>query len=169
MDWIVAHRARGVQQRIALYRLSSASGPLDQSSAIAHWLCGCTDWFVARVRAVTGLQGENLREYCSGICRVVPRWFHRFFLGCTAHSRRVCHRSTGRTKGAGFHSAGQYRACCFAGAVVCWFSGECAAQSPAAGLLQGILVTLLQPRVTRHRKVSCGIRSAGDSAGRHQR
>jgi hypothetical protein len=28
-------------------------------------------------------------------------------------------------------------------------------------------VTLLQPRVTRHRKISTGIRGAGNLAGRH--
>jgi len=84
---------------------------------------------------------------------------HRYalFLGRPAHPRRIHSCSASWAAGAGFYAAGQHWAFCLADAVVLWFSGEGAAQRSSPGFLSRILVTLLQPRVTRHRKISTGI------------
>jgi hypothetical protein len=157
MDGIVANAAWSLEQWVTVYRLSGSSSPMDQPCAVADWLCSCSARSVAGVWAVDGLQRKAFWEHSSGVFPVVPGWCHRFFLGCTAHPRRVRNCSASRAAGAGFYFAGQRRAFCFADPVVLRFSSEGAAQSSSTGFLSRILVTLLQPRVTRHRKLSTGI------------
>lgn len=167
MDGIVANAAWGLEQRVAVCRISGSSSPMDQPSAVADWLCSCSARSVAGVWAVDGLQRKAFWEHSSGVFPVVPGCCHRFFLGCTAHPCRVRICSASRAAGAGFYVVGQRWAFCFADAVVLWFSRERAPQSSSIGFLSRILVTLLQPRVTRHRKVSTGIWGEGNLAGRH--
>ena len=157
MDGIVANGTRGLEQRVAVYRLSGSSGPMDQPSAVANWLCGCSARSVARVWAVDGLQRKAFRQHRSDVFPLVPGRRYRLLLGRPAHPRRIRSCSASWAAGAGFYAAGQHWAFCLADAVVLWFSSEGAAQSSSPGFLSRILVTLLQPRVTRHRKISTGI------------
>ena len=157
MDGIVANAPWGLEQQVAVCRISAGSRPMDQPSAVADWLCRCSDRSVAGVWAVDGLQRKAFWEHSSGVFCVVPGCYHLSFLECTAHPRRVRICSASRAAGAGFYVVGQCRAFCFADAVVFWFCRERAPQSSSTGFLSRILVTVLQPRVTRHRKISTGI------------
>ncbi len=61
-----------------------------------------------------------------------------------------CGRSPGWAKSSGFHARRYERTTSFAGAVAFHSGRERASQSGAAGLLSRLLVTVLQPRVTRY-------------------
>lgn len=123
MDGIVANATRALKHLAAVYRLSVRASPMDRPSAVAGWVCSCSARPVARLWAVDGLQRKAFWEHSSGVFPIVPCWCHRFFLGCTAHPRRVRSCFASRAASAGFYAAGQRRTFCFDAAVVLWFSG----------------------------------------------
>jgi hypothetical protein len=157
LDGHVVNGTRRLEQRVAVHRFSGSSGSMDQPPRFANWLCTCSRRSVAGVWAIDGLSRKAFERRGSGVFPVVPCWSYGFLLERTTHPTRVRSGSTSRAAGARFYIAGQHRAVRVAEAVVLGFSGERATQSSSTRFLSRILVTLLQPRVTRHRKSSTGI------------
>ena len=162
MDGLVANGTRGLDERVAVHWFSGSSGSMDQPPAFADWLCRCSLRPMARVWAagvwaIDGLSRKAFQRHSSGVFPVVPGWVYRFLLDRTAHPSGVRSGSAGAAAGARFYVAGLDRAFRLTDAAVLWFCEQGAAQSSSPGFLSRILVTLLQPRVTRYRKSSTGI------------
>lgn len=142
---------------------------LDQPCAASYWCrVGCHRP-PACVPTSRGLQGKNRWQSGRGRFPVALGRFYGDVLGFEAHSGGSRSCSARRTASAGFHLARQHRAPCFANAVVLPFQRQHPAKGHLAGVLPWILVTLLQPRVTRDRKESRRVPGSRYSSGCSQR
>jgi hypothetical protein len=157
MDGHVVNGTRRLEQRVAVHGFSGSSGSMDQPPRFADWLCTCSLRSVAGVWAIDGLSRKAFERRGSGVFPLVPGWSYGFLLERTTHPTRVRSCSTSRAAGARFYVAGQHWTPGFSSAVVFRFSLESTTESCLAYFLSRVLVTVLQPRVTRHRKSSTGI------------
>lgn len=157
MDGLVVNATRRFEQRVAVHGFSGSSGSMDQPPRFADWLCTSSLRSVAGVWATDGLSRKVFERPGNGVFPVVPRWNYRFLLERTTHPTRVRSCSPSRAAGARFYVAGQHGTPGFSSTVVFRLSLESTTESCLAFFLPRVLVTVLQPRVTRHRKSSTGI------------
>lgn len=157
IDGPVVNGTRRLEQRVAIHGFSGSSGSMDQPPRFADWLCTCSLRSLAGVWAIDGLSRKAFERRGSGVFSVVHGWSCGFLLERTTHPTRVRSCSASRAAGARFYIAGQHWTPGFSSAVVFRLSLECTTESCPAYFLPRVLVTVLQPRVTRHRKSVTGI------------